>query len=72
MNSTILRDDQVSELWQEVVQEGTDIVGGCYTLQGGHQRGNLTEVFKRSGWRRMETLLIKVHSSTNHNQSKLT
>lgn len=36
MNSTVLHDDHVSELRQKVVQQGTDIVGGCYTLQGGH------------------------------------
>lgn len=71
MNSTILRDDRVSEMWQEVVQQGTDIVGGRYTLQGGHQRGNLTEVLKCPGWRRMGTLLIKLHPSINRSQSHL-
>lgn len=58
MNSTILHDDQLSKVWQKVVQQGTDIVEGCYTLQGGLQRGNLTEVLKHPMLRRMERLLI--------------
>lgn len=52
MNCTILGDDQVSELWQDILQEGAYIIGGCYRLQNGYQRGNLTEVLKRPKWRR--------------------